>query len=290
MLLAGIQWIPQPPVAIPDAPKVPHEFFVELKIPRPQFAPTVPITVFGETHFFLIDTGCTVSIFDERFKERLGPPLQTWARMQAAGESKRMELFRAPEMTVGQLRLPDSGKSLCVDFSRCRDDDGKMFFSGILGLDILRHLVVQIDLERGLATLTARAPEGLGPGIPMRLDKVPWIAAEIPELGTMQIQLDTGALRSSAITMQHDHFDALCRSQQIHGREEETIWSIQGFHVRNAGTLDCIRIQKMKFESCRAARWHVSSLGWGFFNQCRKITLDFPRKRLFLSQNSSPVE
>lgn len=250
-------------------------------IPRPGLAPTIPVTVFGETHMFLVDTGSTCSGFDTRFEKRLGPPLQQHVNLQSAGDTTRHKLYRGPAMMIGDFRLPDCPAVVCLDLSGCHDAQGEVC-CGVIGLDILRSLVVQIDIERSEFRVLASASEDCGMAVPIHVDTRMTLTGLVPGFGDLRFMVDTGACRCSALKLHNWSFDCLRQSDAITHLHQERVSTMHGDRQDIAGTLDRFQLGSSEFSDCGVARWYESVLCWEFFAAHRKVTFDCPGMTMYV--------
>ncbi len=63
----------------------------------------VPVTVGGLVHQFVVDTGCSTTIFHTSLKSALGP---TGSKTTLAQSRKRVDLFECPDGVVGKSQMP----------------------------------------------------------------------------------------------------------------------------------------------------------------------------------------
>ena len=102
----------------------------------------LPVTIGGHVYQFLLDTGCSRTVFDTSLKNELIPTGNFGHRKGAVVQ--RLELFECRGATVGKTKLPLAERAVCLDLSEIkrftRDD-----VRGVLGMDFLRTYIVQID-------------------------------------------------------------------------------------------------------------------------------------------------
>ena len=64
----------------------------------------LPVEFRGQQHWFVLDTGATMTMFDMSLKGQLGPVLRTQLGM-TAGEPIEVEVFEGPEAFLGSFNL-----------------------------------------------------------------------------------------------------------------------------------------------------------------------------------------
>lgn len=86
----------------------------------------VPVRMFGETNYFLVDTGTSATALDLRFSSRLGESVRRW---------DGHDFYRAPQIMLQDTALPVR-EVLCLDLKMFRMITGEPC-DGILGMDFL---------------------------------------------------------------------------------------------------------------------------------------------------------
>jgi hypothetical protein len=96
---------------------------------------------------FVFDTGCTSSILDSTAFPSLTKATDPVAYDTPAGQMTQV-LYQPPNLNIGPLRLADGGLVVRSDLSMFRTLLGRPV-AGLLGNDLCRNLVVQIDFDDG---------------------------------------------------------------------------------------------------------------------------------------------
>jgi hypothetical protein len=105
----------------------------------------VPIELYGQTYLFLVDTGCSITLFD--FKLLHNEPKKL-TKMKTPGGTISISKYDVPAATVRSDKLQD--ELSCVgghDFSELRKISGQDFY-GMLGMDFLKTRIVEIDFDK----------------------------------------------------------------------------------------------------------------------------------------------
>ncbi len=166
----------------------------------------VPVLVNGKGPFlFQLDTGAWLSTFaaDLAVELRLAPAeRKPMVVVDAAGTRRRYTGARIAELRLGDLALRDVGVGLFPDRPQRR---AGLRVAGLLGMNVLRDLRIEVDLDRGIVVLdrtNVRRPTAEGPGpivLPMQLTegrRKPWVTLTI-DGHPARFVVDTGASRTS---------------------------------------------------------------------------------------------
>lgn len=103
----------------------------------------------GEELPFIVDTGCSITLFEKSLEPRLEKRLGTntsW--IQFEGKEQESAYYAAPKVYVGSTPLMTGSNVFTYNFHR-RSSPSPRPFVGILGLDCLRHYCIQLDFEAG---------------------------------------------------------------------------------------------------------------------------------------------
>ena len=108
----------------------------------------LPVIFKGKEHLFLLDTGCSHTIFDVSFRHELGDAKRI-ERGITLGKPMMFELFDAPDAFLGPLNMQACGEVSCVDLKMLNLIEGRKI-SGIIGMNFSRKYVIQIDFDKGV--------------------------------------------------------------------------------------------------------------------------------------------
>lgn len=119
----------------------------------------LPVDIGSERHTFLFDTGTAITSFDVSLKPLLlGRSGSRSVRSQFDLEGTDTELFVAPPMSLGGEKLRGISEVTCVDQAALRAKLGEDF-DGVLGMDAIYFLTVQIDFDGGQLSVLPSAPK-----------------------------------------------------------------------------------------------------------------------------------
>jgi hypothetical protein len=107
----------------------------------------LPVTIGKKNYLFWLDTGASVDLLDKSLKGELGNYRDTQV-VETAKDRVALESYEPPPMRLGTVSLPiEHGVGAC-DLGEMRKVSGWDIY-GVLGMDSLKHYVVQIDFDDG---------------------------------------------------------------------------------------------------------------------------------------------
>lgn len=105
----------------------------------------VPVRVFDETLYFVVDTGTSVPIFDTRFLERLGPPTGQGHINTGVATVAGASFYSCPDLSVAGLQVT-ADRALCQSLRMVQMIIGERC-DGILGMSFFKDYVLTIDFD-----------------------------------------------------------------------------------------------------------------------------------------------
>ncbi len=163
-------------------------------------SPRAILTLGGQTMRLVVDTGCTLSTLDGRFRKVLGEQLE---QVDAASNIATSEVIRyaCKGGSVGKLPL-DLPSVICLDFGELLAGEG---VDGCLGMDFLRRYCVDFDPEAGTVRLTPRMPPDLPDDrveLPLAYSRTqaPVLVGLAGETVLLSINVDTGSTRALVLS------------------------------------------------------------------------------------------
>lgn len=147
----------------------------------------------GEPWKFIVDTGAPETMLDRSLEPQLGPVLRTEQARYGYFGTRSVKVFAAPALQLGGAPLRTGDHVLTDDFATLFP---RRHIRGILGMDVLRHYVVQIDFGRGRLRLIDPArplPAGLGHAYSLRSESgAHFLQGDLFGLGRREYRVDTG--------------------------------------------------------------------------------------------------
>ena len=98
---------------------------------------------------FLVDTGAAVTVFDKSLEGMLGKKLST-GTITNFGVEHETGAYTAPKLYMGNARLQMTGDFVGTYDCRNTTNATRDAFMGILGMDVLEHYCIQLDFAEGL--------------------------------------------------------------------------------------------------------------------------------------------
>ena len=112
----------------------------------------IPVKIFGESKYLVVDTGSPFTLFDCQYTNRLGEGL-----LEMASPTMNAMLYAGPEIFISQRRFSPLLVSV-VDTRKMREILGRQI-DGILGMDCLSNCVICFDSDHGAFTIGGSVPE-----------------------------------------------------------------------------------------------------------------------------------
>lgn len=117
----------------------------------------IPVNCFGQTLYFIVDTGTTVPIFDTRFAQYLGEPIEE-GRVNTTGvDLTGAKIYSCPDLSFNGLPLR-ADKALCQSLRTVWAVTGE-HCDGILGILSLKQYAVTLDFDTRRLLIARALPE-----------------------------------------------------------------------------------------------------------------------------------
>jgi TPR repeat protein len=159
----------------------------------------IPVKVFGETNFMMVDTGATGAILDLNLQNRLGEPLAKLTGSTISTPTASFTLWDCPDIFIGGKRFTPLLAAV-EDFRKVRQTTGDPIH-GIVGFSCLKYEVLGFDSDNHTFSLGGSVPEAVKrnalavPLIP-KDNYVFCIEAFINGRGPVLLAMDTGDVGS----------------------------------------------------------------------------------------------
>jgi hypothetical protein len=258
----------------------------EFVFARGQWPLFIPVRFGPRTWDFMLDTGCTRTMFDLSFRPQLGRPKER-RRTSGLGNPMVVQVFAAPRAFMGPFNLADCNEVACADLNGFAQITGRDVH-GVLGMDVLRKHILQIDFDEGrIAFLDNEQgdPREWGLAFPITYSqmKMPQIRLAVGGQSEQDFVVDTGCETSGALAK--DSF----RLAVAKGRLKPVDTSMVAFAgVVKSGQVRIDHVAAGPFEYhgliFTAAKGNL--LGLGFLSR-HVVTFDFPHDRLYLKRGKS---
>ena len=269
---------PQEPTSTSD-PKTLAEF----KIAKGGDPILLPVTLKGKRYSFMLDTGCSHTVFDSSFKNVLGKAKKTEKGFTTGGPMD-FELFDAPKAFLGPFNLQDCGEVFCMDFEMLSLVAGEKV-SGMIGMNFLKNYVVQMDFDKGkllfLKPATTKSPDwGQAFEIEYYPIGTPFISGIILNDIKVDFIIDTGD--NGTGILRYFIFEKIVSGNQI--KTSNTLAETAAGTVRfRSARIDSLSIGSFEYQDLIFDEGNWNQLGLSFFSR-HLVTFDFPNNRIYLKK------
>jgi hypothetical protein len=257
----------------------------EFKIGKDGRLVLLPVTIGARAISCLVDTGACLSAFDVTLREFLGQS-RGMRNLQTADRLIRVHTFDWPDARLDGQVLKSDQPAACLDLRHIREATNECVL-GVIGIDLLRTVRLQIDFDEGTLRFLPSLPEArgeLGLKIPLRFlrDGPPVIAGTPGPHGRHDFVIDTGAQGNS---LEDALFDRLVEERHIRIGAAFSSMTATGTSRGQRGRLDRLSVGPLEHQRLRFSRLQYNSLGLRYFSRY-VVTFDFPDACLYLRQGA----
>ena len=229
---------------------------------------------------FILDTGASVTAFDDQFRSQLKKHGSTDSL--TAGGNVRFQAYRQPQLTISSMLLSTSGQAVVFDMSDANEALGQRI-DGIIGLNALSGHVLRIAVDEAQFEILNSVPPTLGKEIPILLNKRGGLELEMRYCGSAtkeRFLIDTGSL--TELTVRADAFDLLQSKGEIKRLREVVVVTANGPVRKKEGVLSVTNLDGWAHNDIIVSRGTTFNIvGLNYLNRY-SVTFDFPGRRLFL--------
>jgi hypothetical protein len=241
----------------------------------------LPVTLGSRKVFCLVDTGASLSGFDESLKPVLGQP-RGHRKLKTPGGSTRVEEFDWPDAKLRDQPLATDRRIVVVDLAEIRQATNDRIY-GVIGMDVLRKYRLQIDFDAGWLRFLESLPANtgkLGERIPMEFtdEGTPFFVGSLGDQASDRFLIDTGTQGNS---LEATVFDELREQDFVQPERGFANVTLAGELRGRRGKLDRLTVGPFTREGLRVSRINFSSVGLHYLSRFR-ITFDFPGRCAYL--------
>ena len=249
----------------------------------------VPVKMFGQTLYFVLDTGTSVSALDVSFREKLGSPMSEVVNGVSAALEKKLILYKCPDFSVGDTRA-NLKQITSVDLSTVRKVSGERC-DGILAMDFLTNNVISLNFDSRIlkiATEVSGATKRESVALPLTQvsNKQVTIDAMVNLIIPLKLVIDTG--ESWAMALNQDDWKAVFPAgARKDGASTKSAMLGVGTVSVPIARIDSLEIGPNRYAgvlcSFNAMRESRSHVGLAFLRR-HFVTLNFPNRTLYLAR------
>jgi len=178
----------------------PNGIVATIDLPQNGASITVPVTIGGTRHVFILDTGSTSTAFDPALAKYLGPGTPSTERM--FGDSVPVTVHQLERcLDVAGLAVPQLESVAVLDLTEIRRYVPRC--AGILGMDVLRHFFIHLDFDRRVLFLApghyTQSPPGSLLKLTLDRSRRPVVKAACGDMPDLFL-IDTGYSGTGAIS------------------------------------------------------------------------------------------
>ena len=239
----------------------------------------IPVIIAGKSYSFLIDTGSEVTVFDHSLKSHL-EPIDKSVQAVTTGGQRKVSLFVPPEFTLGTLAVTVPDRVACTDLAQVKQVTGQSI-AGILGMDVLQHLILQIDFDRGRLNVLSEVPESSGRSLDISFfhHRLPVVSVTLPDGESESFIIDSGLGISG--TLKEATFDRLEAERLVSWKSTSFVATLAGSQETSSGFVSGLKLAGYEHTHARINRTSYSMIGLGMLSR-HVVTLDFRGRRMHL--------
>jgi len=245
----------------------------------------VPVNAFGQTLYFLLDTGCTLSAIDARFQPYLGKAAGTFRAETPLEMMDHQAVYACPKVSIAGKPLGLANVT-SLDLQMPRLISGEPC-DGILGMDFFATNIIQIDFDRQVVSLFAAVPDEVRKNyvaVPLKQSSGRYVVEALANHGKpVDLLVDIGD--NSSVALDSETW------QQVFSGVKGNTFTATVADVGNQtaqskiGSLDKLAVQSLAYTNLHAICIRNpddrSHLGLGFFRR-HTVVFDFPDRIIYL--------
>jgi hypothetical protein len=245
----------------------------------------VPVSAFGKTLYFLLDSGFTCSALDTRYEPFLGESIDTYRGDSPLGTASSLPVFPGPRLSLAAkpLRLD---KVVCLDLQLPRLITGHSC-DGVLGMDFLSQSIVSLDFDKEIMYLDGTVPHDLKENftaVPLKRSSIYYsVDVMVDHSRPLTLMVDTGD--NSSISLNATDWQSVFGSNTATGITATVGDVANQIKPSKIGVIENLTIGGLRYTNLHATfignPRSPSHLGLGFFKR-HEVTFDFPNKMLYL--------
>ncbi len=262
-------------IARSDAEETP---IAEFSFDDPRLQITLPVRIGEDTFDFLLDIDAKISAYSAERSWTEKPV--GYVNAKTGSGFRKVAIYRRPSSMLGPIKLSENDQVGSLEFTNISKKVGRPVH-GILGLDVLKQHIIQLDFESQMVRFLASVPKESGTYHPF--------ASQNSEKATLKFELAGSGFEAQLSTASDREFefsrtrwDELQRQGHLSRIKAFTDETIGGKTISNEGTLDSIRFGESAFENVDVKDTGNSEAAGLKFLSRFLVTIDFPGKAVYL--------
>lgn len=233
----------------------------------------------------LVDTGASQTACSSRFRRRLGMPVG-WQQLHTPDGNRVVEQFRIEGARIGAVRLADARVVVVDDFQieLCQQLFGFDDIDGILGMDLLRGHIVQIDFDNGQFRLLSCAGRECGTAVELayRPTGTPALKATLGGTINQWLMVDTGLMFGGM--SDDDAFDSLKAAAAIEDLQPTRMLTNLPGSIRKQWRVKNLDVGTFRHSDVAFCSGQANAVGLTYLARFGLVTFDFPAGKLYLKR------
>ncbi|MEM7017265.1 MAG: aspartyl protease family protein [Pseudomonadota bacterium] len=250
----------------------------------------LPVEIQGREYLFLVDTGSTYVVLDERFRDSLGEPYSL-RQISTPFEKQWAAYYKPIDAHLGDLNLNTDNPFLVSDLELLRRSSGIEVY-GIIGMSFMHKYAWSIDFEQRKIQILDSVELGdvehvAIAGIHWGQDSLPYTSVQIGEY-ERRFLLDTGQQRSVSIAKRT--FEQFVQEDALEPLQKTLSVVIGGVRESAQGRLVGFTLAECEYPELITNISIYHSIGFSLFRRHSQVVMDFPKRRLFLNEFIKPLQ
>jgi len=242
----------------------------------------VPVRMGMKDYTFLVDTGASITMLDKSLRKHLGL-VQKSVKVRTHGNDVVLDMFDAPSAYLGPFGLQGI-MVMCADLNLLEQALGEEM-SGVIGMNLLKSHVVQIDFDRGILEFDPNRPESLaewGREYPITYNMgIPQIKAKVNDEIELDFTLDTGSCSTGSLIK--EVFNGILAKKPDTPISESLAATAAGTMKSRDMRVGRLSLGENGYKNLIMGESGISNLGTGFLSR-HKVTFDFPNSKVYFKK------
>ena len=245
----------------------------------------IPVKIGGQKYSFLLDTGSSHTIFDTSLRDKLGKPRRI-IKTPTSGNPVVVQTFQSPAFSIGPFNLNSGDEVLCLDLRMLSLIDGRQI-SGVLGMDFLKHHVIQIDFDKVRLAFLQKVEASsisLGQDFEIIYHQQGFTQIRGKILGQLDVDFIIDSGNNSTGNLDSETFAVLLGNNNVQV-SEALVSTPSGLVKKHQVRVGSLTIGPFKYRDLIFGEGNFNSLGLDFLSR-HLVTFDFPKGRIYLKKGS----
>jgi hypothetical protein len=206
--------------------------------------------------------------------------------MPTSGNPVVVQTFQSPAFSVGSFNMNSGDEVLCFDLRMLSLIDGRQI-SGVLGMNFLKHHVIQIDFDKGHLAFLQKVEASsisLGQDFEIIYHQRGYTQIRGKILGQLDVDFIIDSGNNYSGTLDKATFGVLVGKNNVQV-SEALVSTPSGLMKKRQVRVGSLAIGPFEYRDLIFGESNESALGLDFLSR-HLVTLDFPRGRIYLKKGS----